>query len=832
MNTHKFWLVAAASVVTILGLIAPIPSTADDDREGRWECYQGTGDDCKKVFVPANATVDSYGYWSCNRGYQLDEDRCVETVAPVNGTVSKNRQSWTCNKGYQEIDGHCIAECRRKPSTCMRSFIKKKDFASASYLYNENERFFQSDKEAKRREKELTALANRLNAEFSAPQQELMNKLQSTEFDSIDPTTWVGVRATISEAEKLISEYNSHKILKNQTYRSLNSIEFEARLQSVKDHISDQRQSAFLAYDHSGPSWFFKAYPVNVVDRSDFVRDIWRKLWPILNSMTNEDLFRVIEAWTLGSPDTFRRQFDADIATAFADAYFVNVVEEISIPSDDGLAEFLDAIAKANDIGLVPSEAISTRFLIVISAPPDELGLNFNLQKLSKFQVVREVPVDALSKSYDMVIILGVTSAKLQERTVDTKSMPSTYEAGLETAVNPAYLTAQSKYNLALDAYGIAQSNYSIAQANLRSCQATQTYCIAESWQAGATSGHLGNARNALSSAQRALESTSTSVTKPVVENYQVQVAKIAIDRFISGKAIVLTPGNKGAWVDEFQLTNTDNLNIAINPHPKDYGVKQRYQSPDKLKAKESDKFRVDVFDVLGSLATKRTRIESVEDLQRLIAATPKREQQSPASSASTSQIGQSGVGQAPHPSIGGVVVVQTPLGGRGAGFYVADSLLVTNYHVVANSGYVEVIQFDGSRATGQVKATDIDRDLALVQTSTTGQALDFFDGNFLPLGDSVIAIGHPSGLDFSLTKGIISAVREHSTTTSSLGKNFLFIQTDAAISPGNSGGPLLLNNKVIGINTQKLVDMQVEGIGFALHYAEIARFLAVSTYQ
>jgi len=54
-------------------------------------------------------------------------------------------------------------------------------------------------------------------------------------------------------------------------------------------------------------------------------------------------------------------------------------------------------------------------------------------------------------------------------------------------------------------------------------------------------------------------------------------------------------------------------------------------------------------------------------------------------------------------------------------------------------------------------------------------------------------------------------------------------VQTDTAISPGSSGGPLLLNNKVIGINTEKLVDVKVEGVGFALHYAEIARFLATS---
>ena len=61
------------------------------------------------------------------------------------------------------------------------------------------------------------------------------------------------------------------------------------------------------------------------------------------------------------------------------------------------------------------------------------------------------------------------------------------------------------------------------------------------------------------------------------------------------------------------------------------------------------------------------------------------------------------------------------------------------------------------------------------------------------------------------------------------IGSQHLFVQTDTAISPGNSGGPLLLNGKVIGINTQKLTDSAVEGLGFSLHYSEIARFLATA---
>ena len=93
-------------------------------------------------------------------------------------------------------------------------------------------------------------------------------------------------------------------------------------------------------------------------------------------------------------------------------------------------------------------------------------------------------------------------------------------------------------------------------------------------------------------------------------------------------------------------------------------------------------------------------------------------------------------------------------------------------------------------------------------------------------MGETVIAVGHPKGLEFSVTRGIISALREIDSTTAPGGKKILFVQTDAAINPGNSGGPLYLKDSVIGVNTQKLAAVNVQGLGFAVHYSEVLTFL------
>ena len=72
-----------------------------------------------------------------------------------------------------------------------------------------------------------------------------------------------------------------------------------------------------------------------------------------------------------------------------------------------------------------------------------------------------------------------------------------------------------------------------------------------------------------------------------------------------------------------------------------------------------------------------------------------------------------------------------------------------------------------------------------------------------------------------------ISGLREIQSTYAPGGKPIRFIQTDAAINPGNSGGPLFLGDKVIGVNTQKVASIAVEGLGFAIHFSELADFLS-----
>lgn len=154
-----------------------------------------------------------------------------------------------------------------------------------------------------------------------------------------------------------------------------------------------------------------------------------------------------------------------------------------------------------------------------------------------------------------------------------------------------------------------------------------------------------------------------------------------------------------------------------------------------------------------------------------------------------------------------------------GSGFIISqDGYVVTNNHVVENATSITVnLQTNNGKtisSKAEVVGTDPDTDLALLKIKADSPLpfLQFGDSEALEVGEWVVAIGNPFGLDHSVTKGIISAKGRNIQA----GPFDSFLQTDASINPGNSGGPLIdMRGKVIGINTAIIASGQ--GIGFAI---------------
>ena len=157
------------------------------------------------------------------------------------------------------------------------------------------------------------------------------------------------------------------------------------------------------------------------------------------------------------------------------------------------------------------------------------------------------------------------------------------------------------------------------------------------------------------------------------------------------------------------------------------------------------------------------------------------------------------------------------------------DAFIVTNNHVIEGANTIEVSLSDGSRVTAELVGTDPLTDLAVLKIdgSKVTKVAEFGDSDKLSVGEQVIAIGNPLGLDFSgsVTQGIISGLQRTVTVSTSAGEwDMDAIQTDAAINPGNSGGALVnAEGQVVGINSMKISSEEVEGIGFAIPSKDVS---------
>ena len=165
---------------------------------------------------------------------------------------------------------------------------------------------------------------------------------------------------------------------------------------------------------------------------------------------------------------------------------------------------------------------------------------------------------------------------------------------------------------------------------------------------------------------------------------------------------------------------------------------------------------------------------------------------------------------------------------GSGSGFiFNSDGYIITNHHVVDGATRITVYFHDGGTAEAELVGSDALSDIAVIKIDPTDRNLipmEIGDSSLMKVGDEVLAIGCPAGIEFmgTVTDGIISAINrdvelDNASSMSSSTKTMTLLQTNATINRGNSGGPLInTKGQVIGINTLKL-SSDYEGIGFSI---------------
>lgn len=414
---------------------------------------------------------------------------------------------------------------------------------------------------------------------------------------------------------------------------------------------------------------------------------------------------------------------------------------------------------------------------------------------------LKVVPTNSLAASKKLThqknkILITSVRTDIQQH-VKRSTKQGRFVSGTETTPNSDYLTLQRQYQQAVIERQNCNQQFAIASL-------TNPYAINLCW--------LLNSR--ISQLDASLITTSPTTTNSTYSDYSYEVSEVTVSLQQTDLAVIDSTSTKeGAVFFAFPAKRTKTFSIARGLHPKD----ERHASSDFNTEADITKFMNSPQDVDTQELYQRFSTETPTSSRTIMALLSKNpvDDRSPKQSPDDTVQSEAGAPTRYDRVMSRSIVVVHARDGLGTGFYVRGKIVLTNQHVTAGQSLVQIENRDGEKITGMVLAEDEALDLAIIALSKTGEPLRL-SKRTPKLGDEAIAFGHPRGNKFSLTKGIVSAVRKIAPVAGS-SVAYTYIQTDVPINPGNSGGPLMVGDQVIGVNTFKAVGNNTEGLGFAL---------------
>ena len=427
---------------------------------------------------------------------------------------------------------------------------------------------------------------------------------------------------------------------------------------------------------------------------------------------------------------------------------------------------------------------------------------------------------DALTKPEGpkYLVIFDVALAKASRRVVEKKAVKSKVQTGTVDKPNPEYNVAQNEVNNARMV--VQQASMSKMSVDSQYCEGWG--CLGKAIGQIAAAARIGEARDSLEQAMQKLNGTPMTLTHPVYAKYKYELASIKAAKLMTVHYYIVDKEDNTYFKSSFDVEEKKEFDVAyrvLDEDPDKATILSRNSTEEDVVAWEEAPSSIKLSQLVAHYtenAGQSKRIKSVVDLRREMLRDKNR-------ALAKYQSERFDARPLNDPRFDHVVVVRTGDNSLGTGFFVKPDVVLTNWHVVGERKFVEMKMYDGQETFGKVLAKDARLDLALVKVQSRGKPVRFYSDKTVDLGETVEAIGHPKGLEFSITRGVVSSLRKIERDG---GKEVLFIQTDAPINKGNSGGPLFLRGKVVGVNTLGWAKHQAEGLNFSVHYSEVLRFI------
>ncbi len=606
----------------------------------------------------------------------------------------------------------------------------------------------------------------------------------------VGPDKWDDMRLALDEGEARLTTLKAEPILNVSPCTPEVRDLLQAELAAWKGRLERSAGKAFQQYPLPLEQSFFKVYPI-FLDQQTFWEGNVSCVKPGLSHLGSKELE---QAYSLYSP-----AMNDEGHHLFAERFF-----QLSLPSGAGQASLMDIVAaykKARGMGMRVENVPNVKFAFIhatcdtlirkrlIDFPISfDLDIPFNAVKAEGKHPYQSAAV----KGADFVIIVNIALAKNDRFIEKTLPISSTFQNGVTRVPNPRF-----------DILRMELQNATLAALGQTDPKAFE---------------------KEVADFKERLRTTPAFIEEPVFESYEYMVADVFVKKTATVHYYIIDRRARTYFTDTFDIQSNNAFKVVYNLHPFDIDKGKKMEDlaaeKDVVNFEESP-IPVPISSLLGHCAESDTLWHSYADLEGI------RKQIVEQQNVVLNRELENDFGFNRNQDIRFESVVKISNGAAlGSGFYVADDMVLTNYHVVEGAQFVELKLWNEHASFGRVIAQDARLDLALIKVQERGRPVHFYSERFLPLGATVEAIGHPRGYDFTISRGIVSTVRKHSSITTVKGKPVLFVQTDCPINAGNSGGPLFMGGSVIGVNDFGVMKSQAEGLNFAVHYSEVFKFL------
>jgi serine protease Do len=707
------------------------------------------------------------------------------------------------------------------PGDHLSKLIKERKFVESEEVYDREIAFF--TKNSDKYHKILDQLALELNSILSPDLELLLSQMSAIGWPA-PIENWGGIVSLIAKSKEVLDRYNSRQIFNSAGRRLALADELASKQSQIQNAILQDAAKMFAQYPITRSPNFFEVYPAKLNEK-EFLKQNIQSLFDRLAGANKDEIKRAY--------DLYNKYTDEKSCEFLGVKYFRAALREQCGVQKPTFRQIIKAAKETISCNLI-LKAIPDCQIKFIDSTSSTLLKKGEIEFPVAINVDLPFPTQKVSlnaglsasdfKGSEMLIIVDTAFAHTSHEIFKRDGVKSEFQSSTRTEPNPEYNIMQNRVNIV---------RQELMKAQMEKMSVDNQYCsgiigcVAKGLLQVAAAAAVNEKDKALRRTMESLSQTPMTLEVPVYSPYQFNRVGIRASKTMTVNYYIIDYVAKTYYSGTFDASQRRDFTVVYNLHDKDRNRLANLSGSDTegdvAKFEETpitvaltNIIEQSLSDVINhkSLPTdERIMSDMLEKKNRiLVELAKKRFDAKPLADDKRFQ---------------SVVVVNLPGGKVGGGFFVSDDLVITNFHVIEGVKFVEMKMFNGQETFGKVIESDIRLDLALIKTQTRGNPVMFYDDQTLPLGETVEAIGHPSRLEFSITRGVISGLREIMSTYAPGGKPIRFIQTDAAINPGNSGGPLFMGSKVIGVNTQKVASIAVEGLGFAIHFSEIVDFLS-----